>query len=164
MKRILFLTFLVIFQTNLAIAFSFEDGANLKDIMPMLEVSEDAISWDIIATTKEDFSCTKKDGLTDCYTRPIYSKEVKALDEKEVVLMGYMFPLEQSQMQKRFLIGPYPPNCPFEYHTGPSRFIEVVVKKPIKFSFDPISVKGKFLVKYNEETEVFYYLEDAKKI
>jgi hypothetical protein len=32
----------------------------------------------------------------------------------------------------------------------------------IDFSFDPITIKGKLEVKYNEETGTFYYLKILK--
>ena len=76
--------------------------------------------------------------------------------------MGFMFPLEQSEKQKRFLIGPYPLSCPFHYHVGPSQVIEISSEKAIDFSFDPITIKGKLEVKYNEETGTFYYLKILK--
>lgn len=75
--------------------------------------------------------------------------------------MGFMFPLEQSEKQQNFLIGPYPLSCPFHYHIGPSQVVEVIAKKPMKFSYDPVTVTGVLKLRFNEETNMFYYLENA---
>ena len=77
----------------------------------------------------------------------------------EVTVMGFMFPLEQSEKQKKFLLGPYPLGCPFHYHIGASQVIEINSTEPIDFSFEPITITGKLKVEYNKETGTFYYLE-----
>ena len=77
----------------------------------------------------------------------------------EVTVMGFMFPLEQSEKQKKFLLGPYPLGCPFHYHVGASQVIEINSTEPIDFSFEPITITGKLKVEYNKETGTFYYLE-----
>ncbi len=127
-----------------------------------LEVSGDAIPWDVFAKTTETEECTTdKEGFDYCLIKPGYSEEIKKFDGKEVTLMGFMFPLDQSERQKNFLIGPYPLSCPFHYHIGPSQVVEVLAKKPVEFSYDPVTLKGKLSLRFNEETGVFYYLEDA---
>jgi len=132
------------------------------DIQP-LEVTGDAIPWKVFAKTKEKEECrTDKEGYDYCLVKPRYSSELKDLDGKEVTLMGFMFPLEQSDKQKNFLFGPYPLSCPFHYHTRPSQVVEVLAEKPIPFSYDPITLKGRLSLRYNEQTQVFYYLENAK--
>ena len=68
-------------------------------------------------------------------------------------------PLEQSEKQKKFLLGPYPLGCPFHYHIGASQVIEINSTEPIDFSFEPITITGKLKVEYNKETGTFYYLE-----
>ena len=87
---------------------------------------------------------------------------IKKYNGKTVTVMGFMFPLEQSEKQKKFLIGPYPLSCPFHYHVGPSQVIEISSDKAIDFSFDPITIKGRLEVKYNKETGTFYYLKIFK--
>lgn len=152
--------FLLIFVSQ-AHAF-IEQEVYLGDEWKPLEVTGDAISWDVFAKTKENMNCKMgDDGIEMCSITPEYSNEIKELDGQEVMLMGYMFPLEQSEKQKNFLIGPYPLSCPFHYHIGPSQVVEVVAKEPLDFSYDPITVKGKLSMRFNKETGVFYYLENA---
>ena len=110
--------------------------------------------------TKEIEDCTvDKDGFDYCLVKPIYDENIKKYNGETVTIMGYMFPLEESEKQKKFLIGPYPLSCPFHYHVGPSQVIEIKSNDPVDFSFDPITIKGKLKVKYNKETGSFFYLE-----
>ena len=128
-----------------------------------LEVTGDAIAWSVFAQTKEIEECVDDaEGFRSCRLKPDYGEQVQALDGKQVTLMGYMFPLEDSEKQRNFLLGPYPLSCPFHYHIGPSQVIEVLALSPIAFSYDPITVKGILRVRYNTETAIFYYLEEAK--
>lgn len=152
------LSFLFLFGLSFSVnSFGFDEYL-YEDLEPLI-VTGEAIGWEEFATTKEDMSCvTYDDGFEDCLIKPIYSDEIKSLDKKEVTLMGFMFPLDPTEMQQNFLIGPYPISCPFTYHVGPSQIVEVKLNKPIEFSFDPVVVKGVFSVEYNKETGVFYYL------
>lgn len=129
--------------------------------LPMLKVSQDAISWEIFDTTKEIKGCEEKDGLTNCIIKPEYSPQIKALNNKKITLMGYMFPLEQNEKQKNFLFGPYPLSCPFHYHTRPALVVEIIAQKPITFSYDPIKIEGTLEVRFDMETQTFYYLTNA---
>lgn len=143
---------------------SFQDQFANQNIKP-LKVKGDAIPWEVFAKTKEVQKCiVDKAGFDYCLIKPAYSSQIKALDNKEVVLMGFMFPLQQSEKQTNFLIGPFPASCPFHYHAGPARIVEVNSKEPIKFTYDPITLKGTLSLKYNEDTGIFYYLNNARKI
>jgi hypothetical protein len=135
----------------------------VEDLYEPLEVTGDAIPWQLFKKTKEIEDCTiDKDGFDYCLIKPVYDDNVKKYNGKTVTIMGFMFPLEQSEKQKRFLIGPYPLSCPFHYHVGPSQVIEISSDKAIDFSFDPITIKGRLEVKYNKETGTFYYLKILK--
>ena len=135
----------------------------VEDLYKPLEVTGDAIPWQLFGKTKEIEDCTiDKDGFDYCLIKPVYDDKIKKYNGKTVTIMGFMFPLEQSEKQKKFLIGPYPLSCPFHYHVGPSQVIEISSDEAVDFSFDPITIKGKLKVKYNEETGTFYYLKIMK--
>lgn len=128
-----------------------------------LKVSSDAIAWELFEKTKEVEECTTTpEGYDDCQVKPKYGKEILALDKKEVTLMGFMFPLKQGDVQKEFLLGPYPQSCPFHYHVGPAMVVEVHSPDGVKFSYEPVKVKGTFSAEYNAEFGVFYYLKNAE--
>ncbi len=163
-----FLCLLVSLMTTHAWAFSEvdispEELERLMQEWKPLEVSGDAIPWSLFAKTKELEECVKdeENGWTNCIIKPDYSEEVQALDGQEVTLMGFMFPLDETEKQKNFLIGPYPISCPFHYHVGPSQMVEVLAEESVNFSYDPVTLKGTLRVRFNQETEVFFYLEQA---
>ncbi len=140
-----------------------EEKADFEANWKPLDVTGAAIPWKVFAETGTEEICSKdKDGYDDCLIKPDYSESLKKLDGMTVTLMGFMFPLDQTEEQKNFLIGPYPLSCPYHYHIGPENVIEVLASDGIQFSFEPVTVTGKLSVRFNEETGVFYYLEDAK--
>ena len=137
-----------------------DENIIVEDLYEPLKVTGDALPWQLFSQTKEIEDCTiDKDGFDYCLIKPEYNQKIKQYNGKVVTLMGYMFPLEQSEKQKNFLLGPYPLSCPFHYHVGPSQVIEINSDQAIDFSFDPVTVKGELKVKFNEETGIFYYLE-----
>jgi hypothetical protein len=158
----IFILIIIIFSKNnyITLANNNEFAHSFNPDLKPLEVSGKAIKWQLFATTTEKTICViDEEGFDDCLITPVYSPEIKELDQKPITLTGFMFPLDPSEQQKNFLLGPYPSSCPFSYHVSPSQIIEVNSQTAIKFSYDPITIKGKLLVKYNEETGVFYYLE-----
>ena len=119
-----------------------------------------SIEWELFAKTQELDECyVDEEGFDNCLVKPIYSDEITKLDNMSVTITGFMFPLEASDKLNNFLIGPFPLDCPFHYHIGPAKVIEVRSKKAISFSYDPITITGILKLDYNIETGVFYYLD-----
>lgn len=143
-------------------SYAFTEGEqDYAEVFEPIKVDGDAVSWEVFEKVKEIDECTvDEEGFDYCVVKPEYTKEINELDGKEVTLMGYMFPLDDDTNQKLFLFGPYPLSCPFHYHTKPSLIVEVTSEDGIEFTYDPIKIKGKFEVKYNEETGIFYYLRN----
>jgi hypothetical protein len=92
---------------------------------------------------------------------PQFSKDVSALDKKEVKLQGFMMPLDMGEKQKRFLLVAMPPSCAFCLPGGPDQLVEVLAKTPVKYGFDPIVVSGKFVVLKDDPMGLYYRLTDA---
>jgi hypothetical protein len=92
---------------------------------------------------------------------PQFSKDVTALDKKEIKLQGFMMPLDMGERQKRFLLVAMPPTCPFCLPGGPDQLVEVRAKTPVKYGFEPIVVSGKFVVLKDDPMGLYYRLTDA---
>jgi hypothetical protein len=92
---------------------------------------------------------------------PQFSKEVAALDKKDVKLQGFMMPLDMGEKQKRFLLVAMPPSCAFCLPGGPDQLVEVLAKNPVKYGFDPIVISGKFSVLKDDAMGLYYRLTDA---
>jgi hypothetical protein len=92
---------------------------------------------------------------------PQFSKDVSALDKKEIKLQGFMMPLDMGEKQKRFLLVAMPPSCAFCLPGGPDQLVEVLAKTPVKYGFEPIVVTGKFVVLKDDPMGLYYRLTDA---
>ena len=92
---------------------------------------------------------------------PQFSKEINALDKKDVKLQGFMMPLDMGEKQKRFLLVAMPPSCSFCLPGGPDQLVEVVAKTPVKYGFDPVVISGKFTVLKDDPMGLYYRLVDA---
>lgn len=133
---------------------------NIKDFV---DTPEDGISWQAFGSTKQhDYAYKDSEDMEWSGVRPEFSEDLLALDGKEILIQGYMFPLEQEEKQSYFLLGPFPVSCPFHYHVTPNLVIEVHARTPVVFSYDPVNIKGKLeLVPEDDEYNIFYRLKDA---
>lgn len=145
-----------------ASAFSLRDmpDLSLKD-MQAVKPKEGSVAWEVFGKTKEREKVTKHDGLTDVDVYPIFPDAVKALNGKTIQITGFMFPLDQEEKQTHFLIGPFPMSCPFHYHAINALIIEVVTEKPIKFTLEPITLKGVLKLTGEAGDGNFYQLQGA---
>ena len=95
---------------------------------------------------------------------PEFSKDILALDSKETRVQGFMIPLDAGDKQKRFLLTAVPPHCSFCLPAGPDSVVEIVAKSPVRFTFDPIVVTGKFAVLRNDSAGLLYRLSEAAQV
>ncbi|MBL6664548.1 MAG: DUF3299 domain-containing protein [Rickettsiales bacterium] len=103
------------------------------------------------------FRFDKKDGTYDI----VYSEKIKSLVGKEVEVSGFMMPLEPGDKFKHFLISSKTPTCFFCPPGDPNEVIEVRSKKPIKWSSDLITVRGKFNLVSNKELGLFFQIKEG---
>lgn len=138
------------------------------DLMPNIQnfvkTPEGGIAWDILAQTKQiPYFYKDEEGDEWGGVRPEFSEDLKALDGKEILIQGYMFPLSQEEGQEMFLLGPFPISCPFHYHVTPNLIIEVHAKTPETFIYEAVNVSGQLdLVPKDDEYNVFYRLKGAE--
>jgi hypothetical protein len=92
---------------------------------------------------------------------PEFSKQILALDKREVKLKGFMMPLEQGHLQKRFLLSAQPPECAFCMPGTAEQFAEVLAKTPVKYVTDPIIVSGTFVLVRDDSGGLLYRLTQA---
>jgi hypothetical protein len=95
---------------------------------------------------------------------PEFSKDVLALDKKDTRVQGFMIPLDVGDRQKRFLLTAVPTHCSFCLPAGPDSLVEVVAKTPVKYTFEPIVVSGRFSVLKDDSTGLLYRLSDASQV
>jgi uncharacterized protein len=113
------------------------------------------ISWQLLQQAKTVQKADKTFG-------PVFTREIKQLDKQQVKLYGFMMPLDQSRLQKRFLLASFPPHCAFCLPGGPESMVEVLADKPVEFTYEPIVVAGRLAVL--EDDVVYYRLTSASAV
>jgi hypothetical protein len=114
---------------------------------------KDIVSWKLLAQVE----LVK---VKDRY-QPQFASAVAALDAKEVKVQGFMMPLEMGDKQSHFILSAAPQDCAFCMPGGPESLVEVKMKKPVAYGFEPIVLTGKLTVLKDDPTGVFYRLTDA---
>lgn len=96
---------------------------------------------------------------------PTFSKEVKALNGKEITLEGWMIPLDELRGENYFVLSALPfNNCFFCGGAGPETVMEVFSKKNIDFTEKRIKVKGKLQINSEDPLKLMYILEEAELV
>lgn len=99
------------------------------------ESKSDTVSWRTLSHAKF------KEGKS---AEVEFAEDVKKLNGHDITITGYIFPLEASGDQRHFLLSAYPPSCPYCLPGGATELIEVTDSQPIKFTYDAITIHGKF--------------------
>ncbi len=96
---------------------------------------------------------------------PVFSDDVKKLAGKEVKVKGYVIPVEGYKSHKEFVFSAYPYNmCFFCGGAGPETVMEVYSKEAIKYSADPIVIKGKLELNDSDVNRLIYTLRDVELV
>ena len=95
---------------------------------------------------------------------PEFSKDILALDRKDTKLQGFMIPLDVGDKQRRFLLTAVPTHCSFCLPAGPDAIVEIVASTPVRYTFEPIVVAGRFSVLKDDSAGLLYRLSDAKQV
>ncbi|MBS12685.1 MAG: hypothetical protein CME19_13910 [Gemmatimonadetes bacterium] len=117
------------------------------------------VAWEVLGDMTY-----KDDGKTFFAT---FSPRVQKLKDKEIIVAGYMIPVEPSEMQGRFVLSGLPlAGCTFCGGGGgePETYIEVTVVDPFRFTYDPIALKGKLIIVDQDEWGLFYRLHKATPV
>jgi hypothetical protein len=130
------------------------------NVVTPIATSTGMIAWEVLAKAQTKVDESNGQNII----KPVFTPEIKKLDQKTLIAKGYMFPLDAFGKQTHFLLGPYPPSCPFCLPAGPNELIEVKPDEPMKFTYDPVTVKGKFeLLQSDDDIKqgMFYRMENA---
>jgi hypothetical protein len=96
---------------------------------------------------------------------PVFGLEVKSLEGKEVTVKGYIIPTDGYKSQKEFVFSAFPYSmCFFCGGAGPETVMEVVSKEPIKYTSEPIYLRGTLKLNGSDVNRLIYSLEKAEKL
>lgn len=128
-------------------------GAPATPMLQQLPEIPGVVSWNMLAKVKQVKS---KDRIL-----PEFTKEITALNDKEIKVQGFMMPLEPGEKQKHFLLSVNPQTCAFCLPAGPEGVVEVKSKTAVKYTFEPVIVSGKMSVMKDDPMGLYYRLTDA---
>ncbi len=96
---------------------------------------------------------------------PVFSKEVKALENKEITLRGYIIPTDGYKNHKEFVFSAFPYNmCFFCGAAGPETVIEVKAKTAITYTSEPVVIKGQLVLNDKDPNKLMYALTNVELI
>jgi hypothetical protein len=94
---------------------------------------------------------------------PVFGESVQALADQEVVIKGYIIPVEGYKSHKEFVFSAYPYNmCFFCGGAGPETVMEVFSNEPIKYTAEPIVLRGTLELNSSDINRLMYILKDAE--
>jgi hypothetical protein len=96
---------------------------------------------------------------------PQFSTEIQQLEDKEIVIKGYIIPVEGYKSHKEFIFSAYPYNmCFFCGGAGPETVMEVYAKEDIKYTTEPVIIKGKLELNSSDINRLIYALHGAVQV
>ncbi len=138
----------------------------LSYVEDFINLPQGGIPWSVFGETgMDEYPIVDKDGNEWTGVKPIFKDEIKKLESKEILVQGYMFPLDQAEKQSLFLLIPFPLSCPYHPHVSSNLLLEIHAENPVLFSYDPVNIKGELeLVPKDDEYNVFFRLNNAKLV
>ena len=74
---------------------------------------------------------------------PVFGKEVKSLEGKEVTVKGYIIPTDGYKSQKEFVFSAFPYSmCFFCGGAGPETVMDVTSVQAIQYTSEPVYLRG----------------------
>ena len=93
-----------------------------------------------------------------------YTPYVKSLENKNITISGFIFPLESSETFKHFLLSKRTPTCNFCPPGEPNEIIEVFTDNPIKWDENIVKISGILNFTSDENLGVFFQIKNATLI
>jgi hypothetical protein len=96
---------------------------------------------------------------------PVFNEEIKKMEGKVVTIKGYIIPVEGYKGHKEFILSAFPYNmCFFCGGAGPETVMEVFAKEPIKYTAEPVTLKGKLELNSSDINRLIYGLREVEQV
>ncbi len=119
--------------------------------------------WKVLAEVEFENVKDAQSGLP--VQLPKFSDDILALNGKEITIKGYLLPEKGYRTHKEFILSSLPYNlCFFCGKAGPETVMEVSSLDAIKYSDDPITLKGTLMLNSFDPWGLMYILTDARLI
>ena len=163
MKQVLVSVFAIAFLAVAAPSFAFTDSippAGLPSAAQygatLLPRIDGTVTWETLAEVEPVFV---KGRMV-----PKFSHAIEDLDNKPVLIYGFIIPLNFGKDQRHFLVSPVPPHCPFCMPAGPEATIEVLASKRVPYQFEPVLISGKFSLVKDDSNGLLYRMSEASQV
>ncbi len=129
-------------------------------LLPCAIAQQPTSAWKTLAKVK--MQTRQEKGYSIEY--PMFSEEVKKLNQQTIVLKGYILPLDLEK-PKQFIFSQFPYNaCFFCGAAGPETVMQVYSKTQVNYSDKPIWIKGKLKINEKDPNQLMYVLEEAVQV
>ena len=96
---------------------------------------------------------------------PVFSEDIINLNGQEVIIKGYIIPVEGYKSHKEFIFSAFPYNmCFFCGGAGPETVMEVLAKNPVEYTAEQVTLKGKLELNDSDINRLMYALNDAEVV
>ena len=96
---------------------------------------------------------------------PVFSEEIQNLEGKEIKIKGYIIPVEGYKSHKEFIFSAFPYNmCFFCGGAGPETVMEIYANEEIKYTAEPVILKGKLELNSTDINRLIYALQGASLV
>ena len=96
---------------------------------------------------------------------PVFSDDIKAIDGQEIIIKGYIIPVEGYKSHKEFVFSAFPYNmCFFCGGAGPETVMEVYASEPIKYSAKQVTIKGILELNDQDINRLMYAINKAELV
>lgn len=93
---------------------------------------------------------------------PVFSEEIKAMEDQDVTIRGYIIPVEGYKSHKEFIFSAYPYSmCFFCGGAGPETVMEVYSADEIEYTAEQVTLRGKLELNADDINRLMYALHDA---
>jgi len=95
--------------------------------------------------------------------KPNFSPELIMNEGNQIVLEGFIIPLEQDTEQDYFILSRFPfQSCFFCGGAGPETVVEVYSDHEVRFTDEQVRVTGTLRLNRDNPLQLFYILEDCE--
>jgi hypothetical protein len=96
---------------------------------------------------------------------PVFGKEIKEMEGKEITIRGYIIPTNGYKSQTEFVFSAFPYNmCFFCGGAGPETVMEVYAVEGITYTTEPVTLKGILSTNSGDINRLMYSISKAKKV
>lgn len=117
---------------------------------------EQAMDWNVL---EDAYAATQ--GANEEPAQQQALATLKALQGKEMMVYGYMFPIHTGDTHDHFLLMARNLSCQFCFPSDARNLIEVSMKNTINYQRQPLLIKGTFAMSDKTEMGVIYRLDNA---